>query len=493
MKPLSAQAAPAGTPGTAALALATLATLLVLPACSTAPSAPLPATPSAAAFKEAQGPWAEAAPADAQPRGAWWTLYRDPLLDQLEARLDSASPDLAAALARYQQARAATATLRAAQAPTVSTSVNAQRLRQSERRPLRVLGPTSPDEYGSATLGVDVQYELDLWGRVRQQVAAGVAQEQAAEADLATARLALQAQLADTLIALRGLDQECALLRDTEAAYQRAAELIDRRHAAGIASGLDLARAQAQLQSTRSQVRQAQAQRAVLEHAIATLVGETPSAFSIDAQPVDSPLPTFPVGVPAALLQRRPDIAGAQRRVAAANASVGVARSAYFPTLTLSAQGGVQSSDLGHFIEAPNLYWAIGPTLLLNLFDGGRRRAETARAEAVLDEAAQRYRSTVLGAFQQVEDQLALLAHYGEAAEADRAAVQAAQRALDLATHRYDEGAASYLDVLTAQTANLQARRSALDLQTRQRRASVQLVRALGGGWSAGDAPLAAR
>lgn len=462
-----------------------LATALAacLAACSTAPPAPLPTLPPVEAYQEAQGPWAAATPADRLARGAWWTLYRDPLLDDLEARLDAASPDLAAALARYEQARAATDALRAAQSPTLSTSLNVQRNRQSERRPLRVLGPTSPDLYNSATLGLDFQYELDLWGRVRQQVAAGVALEQAAQADLAAARLALQAQLADTLIALRGVDQEAALLRDTEAAYARAAALIDRRHQAGTASGLDLARSQAQLETTRSQARQALAQRAVLQHAIAALVGEHPSRFSIPAQPVEAVLPVTPPGVPSELLQRRPDIAAAQRRVIAANASVGVARTAFFPSLTLSALGGLQSSDLSHFIEAPNLYWALGPTLLFNVLDGGRRRADAARLEAALDEATQRYRGVVLGAFQQVEDQLALLAHYGEAAEADRAGVQAAQRAVDLATHRYNEGAASYLDVVTAQTANLQARRSALDLQTRQRRASVQLVRALGGGW----------
>lgn len=464
-------------------AAAALAVACLLGACSTPPAPPLPEAPAVEAYKEAQGPWAAAAPADALPRGSWWTLYRDPLLDALETRLDAASPDLAAALARYQQARAATDVLRAAQSPTLSTSLNAQRNRQSERRPLRVLGPTSPDLYNSATLGLDFEYELDLWGRVRQQVAAGVAQEQAAQADLAAARLALQAQLADTLIALRGVDQEAALLRDTEAAYARAADLIGRRHQAGTASGLDLARSQAQLETTRSQARQALAQRAVLEHAIAALVGEHPSRFSIEPQAVDAVLPVTPPGVPSALLQRRPDIAAAQRRVIAANATLGIARTAFFPSLQLSALGGLQSGDLSHFIEAPNLYWAIGPTLLFNVFDGGRRRADQARIEAALDEATQRYRGVVLAAFQQVEDQLALLAHYGEAAEADRAGVQAAQRAVDLATNRYNEGAASYLDVVTAQTANLQARRSALDLQTRQRRASVQLVRALGGGW----------
>ena len=443
-----------------------------------------PDVPVAPAFKEVRGPWVSVEPADTEPRQAWWTRYGDPEMDALQQQLLANSPDLASALARYQQASAATDVLRAAQLPSVGTSLNAQRIRQAELRPLRVLGPTSPDVYNSATLGLDFQYELDLWGRVRQQVNAGEALQQAAQADLANARLALQARLADTLIALRGLDREALLLRETEQAYARAAETIDRRHQGGIASGLDLARAQNQLASTRSQLRQQQAQRALLEHAIAALVGANASSFSIQPQSVDVAMPVVPVGLPSTLLQRRPDIAAAQRRVAAANASVGVARTAVFPSLVLGAQAGYQSSDLDRFIQAPNLFWAIGPTLLVNLFDGGRRKADIARAEASLDEAGQNYRGVVLTAFQQVEDQLALLSQYGEAADAEREATAAAQRSLDLASNRYREGVASYLDVVSAQTANLQARRNALDLDTRQRRASVQLVRALGGGWS---------
>lgn len=466
------------------LLAATLAVAIGSVGCSQAPVADTPQLPLASAFKEARGPWVSAEPADNVPRPAWWALYGDPEMDALQQQLLANSPDLGSALARYQQASAATDALRAAQSPSLGTSLNAQRIRQSERRPLRVLGPTSPDYYNSGTLGLDFQYELDLWGRVRQQVGAGEALQQAAQADLANARLALQARLADTLIALRGLDREAALLRETEAAYARAAETIGRRHQGGIASGLDLARAHNQLASTRSQLRQQQAQRALLEHAIAALVGANASSFSIEPKAVEVAMPVVPVGLPSTLLQRRPDIAAAQRRVSAANASVGVARSAVFPSLVLGAQAGYQSSDLDRFIQAPNLFWAIGPTLLVNLLDGGRRKADIARAEASLDEAGQNYRGVVLTAFQQVEDQLALLSQYGEAADAERDATAAAQRSLDLASNRYREGVASYLDVVAAQTANLQARRNALDLDTRQRRASVQLVRALGGGWS---------
>ncbi|GAA0747976.1 efflux transporter outer membrane subunit [Ideonella azotifigens] len=460
-------------------------------ACSQAPLMHLPEIPSATAFKEAP-PAVAGTEMPPLQWDSWWQAFGDPALDGLEQQLLQNSPDLASALARYQQARAATDALRAAESPALGTSLNVQRNRQSDRRPLRVLGPNSPDEYNSATLGLDFQYELDLWGRVKQQVAAGSANERAAQADLAAARLALQAQLADTLVALRGLDQEARLLQETEAAYQRAAELIGRRHDAGIASGLDLARAEGQLASTRSQLRQSRAQRAVQEHAIAALVGASASSFSLPAEPVPMTLPQVPLLQPSTLLQRRPDVLAAQQRVLAANASAGAARAAFFPAVQLSGQAGFQSSDLGRFIEMPNLFWALGPTLVFNLLDGGRRQADNARANAAVEEAAQRYRGVVLAAFQQTEDQLALLGRYGEAAVAEREATVATARALALATNRYNAGAASYLEVVSSQTANLQAQRSALDLGTRQRRATVQLVRALGGGWSAELAQTAA-
>lgn len=464
----------------------------LLAACSQAPTLKLPDVPLAAEYKEA-APWRIAQPADQLPREGWWSLFGDPELNALEQRLVQHSPDLAAALARYQQAKASTDQLRAAELPTLGTSLSLQRNRQSERKPLRVLGPLSPNEYDAHTLSLNLDYELDLWGRVRDQVANGVALDQAALADLASARLSLQAQLAETYLLLRGLDRDAALLADAEAAYGKARDLIQRRHDGGVSSGLDLARAEAQLAATRSQARQSQAQRAVAEHAIAALIGESASSYSLPAQLTAIPLPQVPAGLPSALLQRRPDIAAAQRRVAAANASVGVARAAVFPTVMLSASGGFQTSDIGHFIAAPNTFWAIGPALVMNLFDGGRRRAETARAEAVLDEAGARYRGVVITAFQQVEDSLALLQHYGDAAEEETTAVNAAQRSLDIANARYKEGAASYLEVVTSQTATLQAQRSALDLSTRQRRASVQLIRALGGGWAASTNSLAQR
>lgn len=466
--------------------LTALAVAALIAGCAEPPKTVLPDVPMTTGFKEARGPWVEAGSSTTAPIAfdGWWKGYGDPELDALQQRLIANSPDLASALARYQQARAATESLRSAQSPTLNSSLNGQRIRQSESRPLRVLGPTSPDWYNSATLGLDLSYEVDLWGRISQQVRAGLASERAAAADLAAARLALQAQLADSMLQLRGLDRDNALLADAEEAYTRAFDLISRRHQAGIASGLDQARAEGQLESARSQRRQSQAQRAVLEHAIAALVGANASNFRIEpAASLDLAVPVVPTGLPSTLLERRPDIAAAQQRVVAATATLGVAKTAFFPSVVLSAQGGFQSSDFGRFLEAPNLFWAIGPTLAYNLFDGGRRQAEEARASAALDESAQRYRGTVLAAFQQVEDQLVLLDRYGEALASENKSVAAAERSLALATNRYRAGAAAYLEVVTSQTAGLQARRSAVDLATRQRRATVALVRALGGGW----------
>lgn len=452
--------------------------------CAEVRRVPLPKIVTPGVFKEAPGD----AGIDAQTplSTAWWTGYGDRELDELQRRLLDNSPDLASALARYQQARAATDLLRAEQSPRGSAGLTAQRQRQSDDRPLR--GASAPTYYNSATLGGDLLYEVDLWGRVRQRVDAGLALQRAADADFAAARLSLCAQLADAMLALRGIDREAMLLEDTLRVYERAVALVERRHNGGLSSGLDLARAQNQFEATRSQARQLQAQRAVLEHAIAALVGIDASSFSIVPRALTLHAPVIPPGVPSALLRRRPDIVAAQFRVAAASARVGIAKTAFFPSLMLGAQGGFQSTKLDQIVRMPNLFWAVGPALALDLLDGGRRQANIDSAEAALEESGQRYRSVVLGAFQQVEDQLAQLSHYGAAAEADLLAAEAAQRGVDLANIRYRQGAASYLEVVTAQAANLSAQRSALDMATRQRRAGVQLVRALGGGWTVSDA-----
>nr|WP_154361201.1 efflux transporter outer membrane subunit [Duganella aquatilis] len=458
---------------------------MALAACAEAPVQAPPAVPMADSFRDVPPGWSAASDKAPMLPADWWKMYADPQLDQLQQQLIDNSPDLASALARYRQAQAATGVLRSAQSPTLGASLNSQRIRQSDLKPLR--GATSPAEYNSGTLEFDLGYEVDLWGRISKQVSAGVAQERAANADLAAARLSLQTQLADTLLALRGADADLKLLRETEVAYKRQADLITQRHNGGTASGLDLARAETQLESTRSQLRQRQAQRNTQEHAIAALVGANAASFTV--APMDSNAfvtPAVPLGLPSQLLQRRPDIAAAALRVAAASDQVGVARTALFPSLTLNAAAGYQSSDFDKFARASNLFWAVGPTLAVSLLDGGRRKAQIAGAEAQLDEAGQRYRSVVLTAFQQVSDQLSLLTNYDEAAKSDHLAATAAKRALDLAQKRYDEGAASYLEVVTAQTAYLQSARSELDLTTRYRQAGVQLVKAIGGGWTEG-------
>jgi NodT family efflux transporter outer membrane factor (OMF) lipoprotein len=334
------------------------------------------------------------------------------------------------------------------------------------------------------TVGVQADYELDLWGSIRNQVAAGRAQAQASAADLESARLSLQAQLADNYVVLRGLDNQIALLKDTVSAYEKALTLTQQLHDGGVVSGLDVSRAETQLDTSRSLAAQALALRAVSEHAIAALIGESASEFSIEPGRAQIVLPDVPVGVPATLLQRRPDVAAAQRRVEASNASIGVARAAYFPAITLGGAVGYQSTAAGNWITAPNLFWSIGTSLLFDLFDAGKRKAQVAQAQAVLDETGSLYRGVVLTAFQQVEDGLALVHHYRTAATEEHSAMTAAERSLAISLTQYREGAVSYLDVVTSQTATLQTQLDTLNLDTAERRASVQLIRALGGGWT---------
>jgi NodT family efflux transporter outer membrane factor (OMF) lipoprotein len=462
-----------------------LAGAVTLSSCSMAPKLTLPDVPIAATYKEV-APWTPAQPADALSRGDWWTMFGDADMNALQVRLLQHSPDLAAALARYNQARAYSDQLRSGLFPSLILGGNAQGDRQSDMRPLRGVG--SPTNYNSFTVGVQADYEFDLWGRIRNEVTAGRAQAQAYAADLESARLSLQAQLADDYIVLRGLDSQIALLNETVSAYEKALALTQSRHDGGIAAGLDVARAQTQLGTSRSLVAQTLALRAVSEHAIAALIGESASEFSIERRRVQIVLPEVPVGVPATLVQRRPDIAAAQRRIIASNANVGVARAAFFPAITLSAALGFQSTAGGNWLTAPNTFWSIGPSLLLDLFDAGRRRAQVAQAQAALDETGSVYRGAVLSAFQQVEDGLALVDHYRTAATEEHSAMMAAERSLTFSLTQYREGEVSYLEVVTSQTVTLQTQLDSLDLDTRELRASVQLIRALGGGWAAPSA-----
>lgn len=452
-------------------------------ACSLAPPYRVPEVPVAPQYANAVSPWTEAKPADRLARDSWWTLYGDARLDALQAKLLANNASLAAALAHYEQSEAVLRQVRAGLFPQIGLNANGTRNRESDTRPLR--GATSPSYYNAYTIGAQLDYEVDLWGRVRDTVTAGKAEQVAAADDLAAARLSLQAQLADSYLQLNGFDRQVTVLRESIDAFARALKLTQSRHDGGIASGLDVARAQTQLSSAKSQLTQAQAQRSLVLHAIAVLVGDTASNFQLAADDGQVKVPTLPLEVPSLILQRRPDIAAAERRTAAANARIGVAKSAFYPQLTLDGQGGWQSSSWGSIATAPNRFWAIGPTLALNLFDGGRRKAVVAQAQAATDEAGARYRDVVLNAFAQVEDNLTLLRDLGAALVDQRAAADAAQRSVDLSMNRYREGAVGYLDVVQAQTTALDARRNVIDLETRQLRASVQLIRALGGGWSA--------
>jgi len=466
--------------GAAGLCAASLA------GCNFAPAYAPPDLTMPTTYKET-GPWTEAQPGDALPRGPWWTRYDDPTLNDLEGRVDSANPTLAAALSAYNQARAFAAQARSDLVPTIKGLDSNTYNRQSAERPLR--SASQPDEYANNQLGGEIDYEFDFWGRVRNLVAAAGAQAQATAADLATARLSLQAELANDYLQLRGLDAQGKLLTDTVAAYTHALDLTRTRHDGGVASGLDVDRAATQLSSAKAQVSDVAAQRAVFEHAIASLVGQPASSFSIAAVATKLPIPVMPAGVPSVLIQRRPDIAAAERRAFAANRQIGVAKAAYFPTITLDAQGGFQNTGGNSFLVAPNTFWTIGPQLALTLFDGGRRRATVAASKAGFLLASANYRATVLTAFQQVEDQLALSNHFADEARDEADAVKSAQATTDLSLTRYREGATNYLDVVTAQTAELQAEQTALALETRRQQAGVNLVRALGGGWTEADLP----
>lgn len=459
--------------------LAAGASALAVSACSLAPAYAPPATPVAAVFKE-QGPWTPAQPADAQPRGRWWVMFSDPALDELEARAEAANPTLAAAVAAYDQARALAAQARAGLVPEVDGLGLATRQHRSDHAPLRSGGP---DEYSANQLGASLAYEIDLWGRLRNLARGAGARAQASEADLRSARLSIQAELADGYLSLRGLDSQIRLLDTAVAAYTRALDLTRIRHDGGNATGLDVARAETQLSTAKAQRTDVGAQRALMEHAIAVLVGESASSFSLAATDKPLPRPAVAVSAPSALLQRRPDIAAAERRAAAANADIGVTRAALFPSLMLDGTAGWQTAGGVNLLQAPNTFWMVGPQLAGAIFDGGRRAAGVRASKAAFDQASASYRGVVLNAFRDVEDQMALVNRLALEARDSDDAVTAAQRTEALANIRYRQGVATYLDVVTAQTAALNAEQAQIQLTTRRLQAAVNLTRALGGAW----------
>jgi multidrug efflux system outer membrane protein len=442
-----------------------------------APDYHLPKTTAPTQFKEVAG-WTAAVPSDAQARGSWWGAYDDPILDDLESRAEAASPTLAAALARYDQARAAVRGSQSELYPQVDVDAGASRNKLSSDRPLST---GSAPKYNEYSVGGSISYELDLWGRVRNTVATNRAEAQASEADLASARLSLQASVADAYFRLRGLDAQAQLLDRSVAAFTRARDLIDTRHRGGIVSGIDVNRARTVLGNAQAQVAAVANDRAATEHELAALTGALASDFDVapDIRPLEPP--AVPIGTPSELLQRRPDIAAAERRIFAANAQIGVARAAYFPSLTLGASGGWQATG-GNLLSAPSTFWSLGPlSTLLTLFDGGRRKADVRISRARYEEITANYRDTVLTAFREVEDAIAATRHLSSQGQAQAQAAQAAQRTSDIAMSRYRDGASDYLDVVTAQTDALEAQRAYLMVQTQRMQASVAIVRAMGG------------
>jgi len=458
-----------------------------LAGCSFAPAYAPPKVEIPVAFKEA-GPWTAAAPADAAPRGGWWRVYNDPVLDDLQTQLAAANNGLASAVARYDQARALAAQARAGLFPEIDANATVQTNRQSFNRPLRARG-AGLTYYDNDQLGLSTNYEIDLWGRLRNLAAASRAQAQASAADLQSAELSLRAELANDYMSLRGADAQLKLLKDTVDAYSRAYDLTQARHEGGASSGLDVGRAETQLRTAQAQIPDLAAQRALYEHAIAVLVGKPASVFQVAATDGGPAIPKTPAGAPSALLQRRPDIAAAERRAAAANAQIGVARAAFFPTVTLGLAGGYQTAGGVNLFSAPNSFWTLGPGVVAPLFDEGRRKAGVNFAKAQFEQVSADYRQAVLAAFQNVEDQLTLNNHLADEASQQALAVTAARKTEDLATTRYQLGAADFLEVVTAQTAALQVEQAALTVRTRRLQASVNLVRALGGGWTANDLP----
>jgi len=470
----------------ASKAVSNLGTLLLggsLAACSLAPTYKVPeSAPAAPAFKEAEG-WKQAAPADAQPRGAWWEVYGDASLNALEQKVGTGNQSLQAALARLQQARAQTRFAGSAQAPTVTANTGVTRSRTS------VNGPTykpGTDPVGNNyNLGLDFSYELDVFGRVRNTVSAAEAGEQASAADLATVDLSLHAELASDYFALRSYDAQQKLLDRTVEEYAKALELNENLFKGGARAAIDVEQARAQLETARTRAADQRLQRKQMEHAIAVLLGENPSAFSLPVQPLADVAvpPSIGTGLPSSLLERRPDVAAAERRAAAANAQIGVAKAAYFPVFSLGALFGYDSTQSGSWLQAPSRAWSVGPAAALTLFDGGRRRAQNEQAQAAFDEQAANYRNTVLTAYREVEDSLAALRELEQESSSQTAAATAADKALAQSNYRYKGGVTTYLEVSVNQNAALQAQLAAAAIQLRRMQASIQLVKALGGGW----------
>ncbi|HWZ62940.1 MAG TPA: efflux transporter outer membrane subunit [Steroidobacteraceae bacterium] len=459
-----------------------------LAACSLAPRYRVPAMPAPpAAYKEA-GDWQVAVPADAGARGPWWSVFHDADLDALEERVTLGNQSLKAALARLEGARAQTRLARSSWFPTVTAQADATRGETSVYSTSYVPGKSrTGNEF---VLGGDLSYEIDLFGRIRNTVAGARASEQASAGDAAALDLSLHAELASDYFTLRGLDIEQRFLDHTVEDYARALALTQNLYQGGASPISDVQQAQAQLETARTQAEDTRLRRAQTEHAIAVLVGEEAPRFAVGARADESfwSLPPVDAGLPSQLLQRRPDVAAAERRVAAANAGIGVARAAYFPVFSLSGGAGWQALQTSNLLTAPAQYWSVGPQALLTVFDAGAHAAQSAAAHAGYDEQVADYRGVVLTAFQDVEDNLAALRQLQKESVSEAAAVAATQGALDQANLRYKGGIVTYLEVVSTENAALAARLAQADIEIRRATATVLLVKALGGGWNAAGA-----
>jgi NodT family efflux transporter outer membrane factor (OMF) lipoprotein len=461
-----------------------LGSALVLGACSLAPKYEPPAPPQVAEYKEA-GDWMPSHPADGQARGAWWEAFTDRNLNELEGQLQASNPDLRAASARYEQATQIAREARSNLFPSLNANASGTRVRSSGNAPLASILGTRGSTYNDLITGLELSWEIDLFGRLRNTAAAAHAQAQASAADFGAVMLSLQAQLATDYFALRGDDATIQLLEDTIKQYDRAWQLTSNRYSEGTAAATDVDQADTQRQNARAQLAATRLQRAQLEHAIAVLLGKMPSTFTLASGTLAAAPPVIDAGLPSRLLERRPDVASAERAMAAANAQIGVARAAWFPVFSLAGVAGYESTVATRWLDAPSRFWSVGPRGQLPLLDAGARLAQNRQARAAYDEAAANYRKTTLTAYQEVEDNLAGLHHLADQLKADLAASSSAQSSAYHADQRYDAGVADYIEVTTTHAAALQAQRDAISVRVAELSAAVALVRATGGGWSA--------
>lgn len=456
--------------------------VLALAACSVGPDYVRPQTAAVpTAFKEMKD-WKPAQPNELAMNGKWWEMFGDQQLNALVEQIDISNQNLAQSEANFRKAMALVQGARADYSPTLSVDASRTRSRSATSSSGNSSSSSVRDNY---SFSLNADWEIDVWGRVRRNVESNEASAQASAADLAATRLSAQAQLAQNYLQLRVLDAQQQLLDDTVAAYQRSYQLTLNQYNAGVVAKSDVIQAQTQLKSAQAQALDNGVQRAQLEHVIALLVGQPASTFSITPSPLTAAAPPIPVALPSMLLERRPDIAGAERRVAAANAQIGVAQAAYYPSLSLSASGGFQTSNgLANWFTMPSRVWSLGPQLSQLIFDGGARRSVTDQAIATYDGVAAAYKQTVLTAFQEVEDNLAALRILEQEAVVQNEALQSARQAVTLVTNQYKSGVVNYTSVITAQATALTSERTALDILYRRMAASVLLTKALGGGWS---------